>query len=60
MLSPPPPNNRDLRKIEIRDPQHGPSQPPADRRFLGIDLEGDGLGPALKAELEKNFKGHSF
>ena len=49
-----------LRQIEIQDPQYGPSEPPVVLRALTIDLKGDGNGPALKAELEKDCKRHAF
>ena len=53
-----PPNIRALRKQEIRGPQYGPSKPPAVLSALGFDLKGDGLGPALQAELEKDPERH--
>ena len=53
--TPSPPNSSALRKMEIRDPQYGPSKPPVILSALGIDLQGDGLGPALKADLQKDF-----
>ena len=33
-----PPNNREVTAIETRDPDDGPSKPPAVPRLLGIDL----------------------
>ena len=57
---PSPPNIRALLKMEVRDPQYGPSKPPAVLSALGIDLKELGLGPALEAELEKDVKRHAF